>query len=53
MKKQVSENVSPNRNNIDRTAVEGDPVETESFNMPYVPWAWPDDARASLNDRLK
>jgi hypothetical protein len=53
MKKQVSEETSRESSNLNRDSVESEAVETESFNMPYMPWAWPDDARASLDDRLK
>jgi hypothetical protein len=53
MKKQVSEVTSRESSSSDRETVESNSAETESFNMPYIPWAWPDDARASLEGKLK
>lgn len=53
MKKQASEVTSRESSDVDREPVEGDSTTTESLNMPYIPWTWPDDARASLDDRLK
>ena len=52
MKKQASEITSRESSNLDRETVENDTAEAKPLNMPYIPWAWPDDARASLDDRL-